>query len=167
MANNSDMVILNINNKSPEITKNTETLLNISQTNQNMNSNNINTSRPQIYTNLNGNIGNNSTQNNLSAPRIIDNENKNININNIQNINHNAVISANNMEYGQPVVIQNMQDNNNIRNEPVNNAPKVSIKKNKNTKIRGERDCCDACLSCFGVCCSSCSGKAKYLKYKK
>ena len=46
MANSSGRVILNINNKPPEINKKNETLKNISQTNQNMNSNNINTSRP-------------------------------------------------------------------------------------------------------------------------
>ena len=146
------MIILNIHNKDPQISD--ETLQKINQTDQNLNLNNINTSRPQNYPKLDGNIGKGSTQNNLSDPRVINKENKNININinSAQSIVHNPVIIANNKAYGQPAVIQNRQDNSNIRNEPVNNAPRNSVKGKKRFK-RKKKNKCIECFNSFIICC--------------
>ena len=180
MADNNDMITLNIYNQPPpNPADETSDDMNQNQTKPDLN---LNTGGPRIINKIyNDNYRNNQPNNYNSDPRY-NKRNQNYNIQNQapimpaqpqypQPIYQPMVVNPNqagtpmttpmivpyNMKYGQPVVIQRRQPNNGART--VNNAPKTIIIREEERMPRRnkEEDCCNGflagCASCLAICC--------------
>lgn len=181
MENNNDMITLNIYNQPPpNPADETSDDMDQNQTSPDLN---LNTAKPRIINKIyNDNKRNIQPRNYYSDPRAnIPNNNYNIQnqvpimavqpqypqpIYQQMPVNPNQagtpmatpMIVPYNMQYGQPVVIQGRQANNDVRT--INNAPKTIIIKEKERMPKRntmEEDCCTGCLagcaSCLAVCC--------------
>ena len=180
MANNNDMITLNIYNQPPPNPAD-ETSDDMNQTQPDQIPD-LNTEKPRIVNKIyNDNYRNNQPNNYNSDPRY-NKRNQNYNIQNQapimavqpqypQPIYQPMVVNPPpagtpmaspmmvpyNMQYGQPVVIQGKQPNNGART--VNNAPKTIIIREEERAPRRntEEDCCTGflagCAACCAVCC--------------
>ena len=181
MANNNDMITLNIYNQPPPNPAD-ETSEDLNQTEPDQNPN-LNTEKPRIINKIYKDNKRNIQPNNYYSDPRLNIRNKNYNIQNQvpimavppqypQPINRQIIVNPPpvgtpmaspmmvpyNMQYGQPVVIQENQLNNEAR--MVNNAPKTIIIKEEERipkRNRIEDDCCAGCLagcaSCLAICC--------------
>ena len=181
MANNNDMLTLNIYNQPPPNP--------VDETSDNMNQtqpdqiHDLNTEKPRIVNKIYNDNNRNIQPNNYNSDPRYNIRNNNYNIKNqapimaiqpqyAQPIYQPLAVNPPpagtpmaspmmvpyNMPYGQPVVIQGKQPNNRAR--AVNNAPKtIIIREEERTPRRKntEEDCCAGflagCAACCAVCC--------------